>query len=76
MYWSLSLSALNLKTFTAVALADLSIQEAAAANNLIRKLGVKTVYCRVYGTSGVVFADFLDSVQDLNPLGTRGQKVC
>ena len=71
----MSLSSLSAEAFSVVVLTDLPVSEAEVINSVLRSQGVTTVYCRVLGGCGVVFSDFLNSVQDLNPLGTEEPEV-
>lgn len=60
---------------SAVVLTDMPLEEAKVLNEHLRYRGIKTVFCRVYGVCGVVFADVVDSVQNLNPLGLLQPEV-
>jgi hypothetical protein len=69
------LSALDVDACSMVVLTDMSISEAESLNAHLRGRGVKSVFSRVLGVCGVVFADLLDSVHVLNPLGEEQQEV-
>jgi hypothetical protein len=49
----------------------MTIAEAESANIMLRRIGVQSVYSRVYGTSGVVFTDLLNSVHELKPTSSE-----